>query len=342
MKNIKTIFLPFAFLTTVLFSLLYLGSCDDGPTEPEIEPGRRDYTWTEDTLDLLSTEYLTFKDIVGSSPQDVWLGTLDASKGCGLWHYDSTWKRFDFPGYAATAIWLFEDNTLFAGTKANQIYKMENNVWTETYNLSLEGYDDILIFGFYAFSKTDIYAVGWATTEDYQYKGIILHFDGNSWEFIKISDIIDGGFHKIVYQKDINTFFIHGTIDNGNLDVLYKFDGKEISELMSTYYEIGISELNGIIYFNSQKKVYKYINNSLQLWKDFNGTPFRTAFVGRSETDFFNRADGGIGHYNGKDFTVVYKTNLTIYTKIIFEDEIFVAAEDYDNRKHIIIHGKLK
>ena len=52
-----------------LFILLNFSSCDDGPTEPNVEPGRRDYTWTRDTLKIEEFEFdmLSMRAIWGAT-----------------------------------------------------------------------------------------------------------------------------------------------------------------------------------------------------------------------------------------------------------------------------------
>lgn len=250
----------------------------------------------------------------------------------------------DYPGYAASALWLFNDNTLWVGSKESKIWKMENGVWSEPFELSLENFDRILIFGFYAHNKKNIYAVGWAIKTialgyEYEYKGVILHFDGYEWTFIDIPEIKDG-FHEIFYQKNINIYFIYG--GKGMLDKLYTFDGKNIKEILSTFAGIGLSEIKGNIYINFKRIIYTYHQGKLAVWKDFSGAGFQSSFVGRSETDFINTSDCGIGHYNGIDYKTIYTTNLLLQSKAIFEKDIFCVAEDLDNRKYIVIHGRLE
>ena len=65
-----------------VFSLAFVATdCKHNPVGPEIiQPGRRDYTWTFDTLHL-QQGYL--ETIWGSSPTDIWAGGYD-----DLFHYD--------------------------------------------------------------------------------------------------------------------------------------------------------------------------------------------------------------------------------------------------------------
>lgn len=331
---------------TASITIVIFNSCEKG-TEPErskIKPGRRDYIWTEDTLNLNYHFAMTFQDIMGNSPNDIWLGSVNASYGEGLWHYDGVeWKSIFFPGYAASALWVFEDNTLWIGTEDNILWKRENGAWVDSVKIELEGYDMILIYELYGKAKDDIYAVGWAVktivvSYEYENKGIILHYDGVKWKFVNIPDLEDG-FHSILYDEKNNMFFIYGSKDL--LDILYVFDGKKIRAIMSTYAGFGLSKINGRVYINSNKKVFIYSNNSLVLWKDFTGTDFWSNFVGRSETDFFNTSAKGVGHYNGIDYITIYETDMELYNKVIFDKDIFIVAEN-QNHVYKIIHGRLK
>jgi len=217
MNYTKAILFIISFTTALFFF-----SCEKGIEPEKIEPSRRDYVWTEDTLNIKLPNTMTYRHFVGNSPNDLWLGTLDASYEVSLWHYDGIkWESVYFPGYAATALWLFEDNTLWAGTKGgNLIWKRENGVWTESYKLELEGYEDIKIFDFHGEAKDNIYAVGWAVrwgtgSDSGSLKAIVLHFDGAKWSFVDIPNLRIG-FNTIVYDKNIDTYFIRGlNVDHG-------------------------------------------------------------------------------------------------------------------------------
>ena len=336
----------YIFLIVTMFFCLYFLSCED-PSEPtnQIEPGRRDYIWEEDTLDVPLHEYVIFRDMVGNSPDDIWLGNLDP----GLWYYNGVnWEIAEFPGVIPSALWLFEDNRMWVGTKEKLLLKRDNGTWTDKYFLTHEDKDIINIYGMYGKEKNDILAVGIERKiivpgkEDIS-KGIILHYDGSEWKFMDFPELYETGLHYISYQENIDTYFIWGMkIENGViLDKLFTYDGKNLSEILSTSGSISLSMLNGIVYINNNFEVYKYSNKKLVLWKDFSGTEFRSNFVGRSQNDFFNNSIKGIGHYNGIDYKTIYPTHLELYTRIVFEREIFVTALDSDNKHYIIIHGTL-
>ncbi|MBU0473097.1 MAG: hypothetical protein KKF62_02910 [Bacteroidetes bacterium] len=340
MKYTKAIFFILSFTMALVFF-----SCEKG-TEPEqLKPGRRDYVWTEDTLDVARSDYMTFRDVVGNSPDDIWLGTLDATSNTEFWHYNGVeWKSLPFPGIIPTALLLFEDNTLWAGTGQDYIWKRENGQWTESFKIELKGYDKVAIYSMAGQTKDNIYAVGWATSysED-TYKGIILHYDGANWNFVDIP-YLTSGFVEIVYQKNINTYFIYSVSTENSIITyqIFEFDGVLLKEIISPYGSLILSKVGDIAYFSLNQKVYKYINKEMKLWKDFTGTSFKTVIFGRSESDFFNHSYEGIGHYNGLNYETIYKTHLELYGMTIFEKDIFICSEDYKNHKYIIIHGKLK
>ena len=66
----KNIFNSLLLLSLLSFLLLTAFSCkDDVVTPPELQPGRRDYAWTVDTIDAPGDTYYR---MWASSPTDVW------------------------------------------------------------------------------------------------------------------------------------------------------------------------------------------------------------------------------------------------------------------------------
>lgn len=346
MGHMKIIMFAILVIFFFMASLFYLNSCEASPTEPEVEYGRRDYVWEEDTLDMPLHSSIAYRNIVGNSPDDIWLGNLQP----GLWHYNGDkWEISEYPDITPSALWLFEDNTLWVGTGQNKILKIEDGIWTENFPLFYKDNDWIDIYGMYGKGKNDIYAVGFALKiiiqgKEYKGNGLILYYDGNNWNFLDMPNLDEIRLNHIHYQNNIDTYFIWGIkVEDGViLDKLFTFDGENLLEILSSPGSISLSTLKGIVYINHNYEVYKYSNNELVLWKDFANTGFLSNFVGRSENDFFNNSSEGLGHYNGKDYVTIYPTNLELYSKIVFEKEIFVTALDSDNNNYIIIHGTLK
>ena len=57
------------FSSLMVFLAIFMVGCNNNPVTPkELEPGRRDYVWTVDTLE---TPFNTVRTVWGSSPTDV-------------------------------------------------------------------------------------------------------------------------------------------------------------------------------------------------------------------------------------------------------------------------------
>lgn len=346
MKQIKTILFILSFIIALIFF-----SCEKG-TEPEkLKPGRRDYVWTEDTLyNPPSNIFLTFRHIVGNTSDDVWIGTNFSASPTGLWHYDgSEWKVAQCPtkGDIKTALFLFDDNTLLVGNEYNQIIKRENGVWTETYELNVDGYEKVAIFDIYGLSKDNVFAFGVAvnfetSSNPYKQIGIIFHFDGISWNRVMIPEIAEVC-HTVKYNKASKKYYIYASGSNSvnYRDILIEFDGSVAKKSAYTEFGVALSEINGVVYISSDGKVYKLSSDTLSLWKDFSGTEFQTNFVGRNENDFINTSSRGIGHYNGIDYQTIYETDLELQNYEMIGDDIFALGVDYRKQQYVVIHGKL-
>lgn len=99
----------------ILLLMVVLGGCDllaPGGTGGPADPGRRDYTWTVDTLASPPGGWV--HEIWGSSPKDVWvvMGTGMET----LWHYDGNewtpWPEriapsiYSLYGFGSDEIWI--------------------------------------------------------------------------------------------------------------------------------------------------------------------------------------------------------------------------------------------
>src|SRR3990170_431779 len=94
--------------------LLTLNSCQEGITGPgEDQPGRRDYTWTVDTLNIEAPAY----KIWGSSPTDVWSINISPDLSNSFWHYDgSKWSTDGiFRLVSPHALFGFSNNNIYVG-----------------------------------------------------------------------------------------------------------------------------------------------------------------------------------------------------------------------------------
>ncbi|MCX8106131.1 MAG: hypothetical protein N3D80_09710 [Ignavibacterium album] len=343
-----------AIILTIVSMFLFISfSCkENGITPPEDKPGRRDYTWTVDTLKPPESHRgvpFYISNIWGSSPNDMWAVCSGFSPLILLWHYDgyrwSLWYKQ--LGRDLYGICGFTWNNVWIGDAENSIWHFDGVDWSKSKSLSLQGFDRVLINYIWGISPSDIYAVGFADQYNggSEYKGILLHYDGNDWNFVNIPDI-RAGFYKIVRKTNTNELLIYGfSSDYVFIDKLFAYNGKDIIEISSGIDILSLEEMKGEVFVTIERKIYRYNDGKLNFWMDFPGTSFLVFKGGRSEKDFFGASIEGLLHYNGTDLQVIFKTyprNIGLYRVFIFENDIFITAYDEDAQLNLIIRGTLK
>jgi len=345
----KNIFL----FCSISFFLAFFSFYSCNTTEPEeLNAGRRDYTWTVDTLlPPESHRYVPFgiSNLWGSSPNDMWAVCSGASSQILLWHYDGyKWSLYPQQlGRDLLGIYGFAQNNVWIGDLENSIWHFNGSNWSKAKSLSLPGFDRVDVSYFCGITSNNIYAVGGADQFNggTEYKGILLHYDGNDWKFVNIPDI-RAGFYMVVRKASTGELLIYGfNSDIGFLDKIFVYDGKNINEIYSDYKEPVLEEMNGEVYVTLERKIYKYNNGNLNFWKDFPGTSFLAFKSGRSEKDFFGASIEGLLHYNGTDLQAIYKTypkNIGLYRVFVFEKDVFISAYEEETQLKFVIRGTLK
>ena len=340
----KTIILIYSLSTIML-----LNSCSDNPINDVVNngPGRRDYIWEEDTLKLPSGYGLSIGRNWGSSPNNIWLIGAASSVKHGIWHYDGeSWKTDSIfrPVYPGAIYGFSRDNVWIGNNWDGSTWHYNGVDWSKFSDIDIPGYRPFVYAGMWGSAPNNIYAVGLADRLDLQdYKGVITHFNGSNWELVNIPDI-PTVFIGILYEKESGKYLI-ASVSHGDIVKpyrLYVFDGQQLTEIFSSNNEgITVYEMNGNAYVIIGRKIYKYANNNLRLWKDFTGTQFVVGIFGRNEEDFFTLNWDGIGHYNGTDLKTIYPSDLLLRSATIFSNEVFFYSQD-ENNSNIIIRGTLK
>ena len=126
-------------LTAAACILVILNSCKSNPvTPPEIQPGRRDYEWTVDTINTFNPIYR----IWGSSPTDIWAIT-SGTYYKNIYHFDEnnwntgTYKLKDY--YGLYSIYDFSSNEVYIGVQ-NRIYRFNVSNWERLVGLTKDGH----------------------------------------------------------------------------------------------------------------------------------------------------------------------------------------------------------
>lgn len=344
-------------LLIILFTTLSVYSCkkNSTPTGPDIlQPGRRDYVWTVDTIRPQKTSRIMLARLWGSDRENVWsVGTGSPAQEM-TWHYDGKlWRTDSVPKtYCPSAVFGFGRTDAWIGNSNNEFYRCTDGKTFKLFSThSLPDYPHVAITEIWGPSKDEVYAIGYAenATRD-KFKMILMSFNGKSWNFIKIPDIVFDPYFIRKQQKS-GIVLISGIVDPIK-EIGYKifsFDGKELKEIYSANEFISLNDMNGEVYISVGRQIFKYNNGYVSLWKNFTNTVYYRRLWGRNESDFFCFAwkDGkyGIGHYNGTDFQFMYSPDpdFPLYEGLVLENEVFFLGHDSDRTGYsLIIHGKLK
>ena len=336
-------------------------SCDTTEPIPDnIQPGRRDYVWSIDSVDYGNLPgFIELSSIWGSSSNDVWgAGFTEDVRNC-LWHYDGNiWSR---------AVW--------------------NTPITEYGNGSK------IVGGVYGFSKDDVWAFGGRifsntmTTEPF-----LMHYDGNKWIEVSgdksqmpdgftdiyainknhfwissseyVSEFKDGVWKKYFIGENYHVQSIEGV---GNSVYLTAYpigkDSLYFMKLISNRFVIidktkllgdGKFEQNGLLFANN--KVYTFggqgvftlkLNGeeiTLSSWNNElllpNGMGFRNSYKINSKDLWGVGYPSIIYQFNGENWQQVFinSPNLEALYRGIWGDgrEIFIC----DTQNGMVYHGK--
>jgi hypothetical protein len=211
MKNIKRLALLLPFF-------IFL-SCHNSVEPASITPGRRDYTWTVDTVKI---PFSLIGRMAGSSPQDIYAVAQE-----DIYHYDGFhWKTLGVSlGLAAVGVFSFNQNDVWLAGLEGKIWHFDSSQWAQSLDFNKAnyrvGFEDI-----WGDSPKNIYAVGYADSSNKR-EAIILHYNGIKWNEENIPFYPDA-FLRI--KRDITRtgkYYLLGynITDEGELTGLFEYDG---------------------------------------------------------------------------------------------------------------------
>lgn len=349
-KHSSLLFLLTALLTAIFTNL----SCEDNPVGPENTPGRRDYTWTVDTLKP-DGDYVTYMfNMWGSSPTDIWLVGSADTRLHAVWHYDGNeWYPvvLDEPVNCG-GLWGFAQDNIWMGTTNSQIWHYDGSSWRKYGMYPYKDFDRVLIQRIHGQKPNDVYAVGWADKySQYGYRGIIMHYDGAQWEYEEFGTV-EENFGNVFVDKDTNIPVIHSNDFNSTTsgNVIYKYVDGSLVELYRGGDHVSLGHVAGkaIVAIDklgtlTDKVLYGFDGRTLVKYKDFPFINFVGHPIGRNSNDIFCfTSEWNIGHYNGTDLVNLITTNAAVGNILLFEKDVFLWGSDFNSPYDIIFHGKLE
>lgn len=146
---------------------------------------------------VIDGEAAALLSVHGTATDDVWMVGADDGKGPLVLHFDGeSWERRN-SGVRGDLWWVHatrEGPVFFSGSDAN-VLVYEDGEFTR---MSTPGLGKHIVFGIWAASPEDVYAVGAAAGRN----GFIWHFDGESWNELPLPDGLPQDEHR-----DIPAFF---------------------------------------------------------------------------------------------------------------------------------------
>ena len=301
---------------TCLFIALLTTSCDWFTSPEELEPGRRDYVWTADTLNL---EVSDFTSIWGSSPNDVWVGTYRTGE---IFHFNGeSWEKRSDIHSSGEVIFGFDFNNIWIGGGDGRIWHYNGIEWTENYRYVDSKFKFATIRDFAGINSDDLYAVGMAFCEGNfnewteNQRAFVLHYNGYVWEEKLFTDF-QAQFARI--RKKDNSFILYSSsVDNMNGDTIefYQYDGQFLNCIYSVAHKDCLfntfNNIGNEILFLISDKVCRYTNGNFNELFSLQHSNLGGQIYGRNEKDMFVRMKDGLAHYNGENLEYLYTFNST-------------------------------
>lgn len=346
MKYVKSILRMFLINTIILFSFI---SCNDSPVEPEqLTPGRRDYTWSVDTLKTFIGNEIN--SMWGSSENDIWCGLNAGTLSQTLFHYNGkTWENKSISEFQPYCFFGFSSNNIWAGGFWGQFWHYDGVSWKKFSEHSLSEYPSVAITKIFGLNANDIYAGGVAFGEGDSKRFVLMHFNGVKWDFID-TPYWRASVMGLVQQPNGEKAVIINTVSDDSCKVM-AYNGKEFIILYKGLYSSGsyseVKLFGSTVFVGIGPKMYKYENGKLNLVLELPKDKYLSRLWGRSEKDIFCLSKDqsgnldGIGHYNGSDLVNIYPNFPNPRDAFILPNLTVFFVKDA-NGNNIILKGTLK
>ena len=335
----------------VMLLIIFYAGCKS-PTGPvELQPGRRDYTWTVDTLNV---PYRVLEDIWGSSPTDLWC--VGPGNDNPIYHFNGQkWTDYDIPppSLSPTAVFGFsENNVWFGGTYGDDIWHYDGSVLSRFQNYAIPGYPLTGIQNIWGDNPNNVFAVGFADSSNIS-RGVIQHFDGSSWKIVYMTPLVSirEAYIRIFrnnISNDHNYYLLSFYAVDADSAKICQYDGEnEVKEIYSSVAsQANLSIINNEVYFTLGNQICIRQNNAFSVFLSVPGNNFLGGIGGRNNKDIILEMKDGIAHYNGNNIEYLYHFNhpgisISGYP-VIFEKEVFILAYDFQNNLNLIFRGELK
>ncbi|MBM4172720.1 MAG: hypothetical protein FJ214_12685, partial [Ignavibacteria bacterium] len=303
-----------SFLRFIVISVLIITNSCNSPTEPEPLPGRRDYVWKVDTLQIPFTSLIR---IWGSGPDNIWAIGPGGDLGKTIYHYDGVnWKTDGISRpISPLSVFGFNAYDVWLGGGDGRIWQLDGNIWKQIVQFYRPREKVIGFSEIWGDSPSNIFATGYSGYEESR-TAVIAHYKEAKWKLLEFPGLKYNFLRIKGIDKETSKYYLMGikeTSSGQSIFGLFEFNGTDIKQIYEgttsreTY--SAVQQIDGKIYFVIGNTIYRYINNEFKEFVKIDNTNFYTQIFGRSKKDIFLRMLDGIAHYNGSNIEYLYRFN---------------------------------
>lgn len=349
-KNISLSF----FLFLLISFLITAQSCNTTEPTDDLKPGRRDYTWTIDTLPGINNPRFR---MWGSSPTDIW-ATTSSNWENSISHFDgSRWISYGVTGLATpNAIYGFSNAEIYIGeTGSGRIWKYDGNNWNQFAQLTKDGHNNIWVENIWGQSFNNFYAIGvYPQAQFSPNNSVIAQYDSGIWTTFNTNNLFGVVEHLYKNLPDNKVYLqVIGNQADTDSTHIYEYKNGSYEKLYSSLWTKGqqadISLINNEVIFVLGNQISRRLNNQFQTILNVSNSNFYQRLWGRNTKDIFLLMTDGLAHYNGTDVEYLFYFTLAnekpwtqIYGAAIFKDEVFFLAYEPMTGLSLVFNGKLK
>lgn len=319
-------------------------SCGVTDSEEKLQPGRRDYAWTVDTI---KSGFTTLRRIWGDSPNDVWAVGQGGDQNRTIYRFDGKKWRTDMISrpFAPMAIWGSSSSDVWIAGYGGEFWHYNGISLQRWGQLEIAGCNNLAIENIWGDAADNVFALGSATYNN-TYKALFAKYDGSAWKEVSIPNT-----NRIFYQiaKFQNEQYLISAIGYNPLspdtNSLYAWNSGNLINIANGYdngaLAIRVEKIRASTLVLIGNILYKYADNKLAYFRTIDLENFGKVFFGRTESDLFFIMFDGIVHFDGTDYKYLfrYDKNVKFLDSIIFEKQIFILLHDFNNNINLVLRG---
>jgi len=333
-------YIPICLFVYLLVTFTGCGLLDSDGSEPII-PGPTNYEWK------VETNPYYFRDIWGSSPNDIW------GVAGGLHHYDGdSWSTYENSKvYSAETIHGFSHDDVWVGGNDGKIYHYDGESWELNYQFKNQGEGSSRITDIWGNSSENLYAVGTLHMPDEnKTHSFLLKYDGQRWNIWNelLTTDYEVQFQRIRLKN--GTPFIRavkpGTSTSPDTLMIYQY----LNETLQVYASKTRDQTNRLWLNNIGNTIGLIIDDQLIVLDNNQFRPLlslhdfdtQAVIYGRHEKDLFISTWDQVFHYNGEEKTLLLDDlPRIVYRAQIFPEDVFFFISNYSDSNTLIYHGTL-